>query len=254
MMNSPTVDPEEVAYYDRLADQWWDRDGKFWPLHRLNELRCEYLKQETCRHYGLDSTKAQPLEGLRAIDIGCGGGILAESIAALGAEVHAIDVVEKNIRVARQHNLTRWLPIEYELATVEEIAASGRRYDIVFNMEVVEHVADLAQFMSGCCRLLADDGIMFVATINRNLLSWLVAIVGAEYVLGWLPRGTHQWSRFVTPRECEVLLARAGLEVTARSGVRVNPFTRRMTLTPSLAVNYMLLAHRTGADDGEVEA
>ena len=244
MVDSPTIDPDEVAYYERLADQWWDREGKFWPLHRLNGLRCEYLKREICRHFELESTKAQPLEGLRAIDIGCGGGILSESIAALGAEVHAIDVVEKNIRVARQHNLTQCLPIEYEHATAEDLAASERRYDIVFNMEVVEHVADLPAFMSACAALLAEDGIMFVATINRNPLSWLVAIVGAEYVLGWLPMGTHRWRKFVKPAELEELLERNNIRVRDRVGVSVNPLTRRFSLGSSLKVNYMLSACR----------
>jgi len=243
-MHSPTIDPQEVAYYERLAEQWWDRDGKFWPLHRLNELRIEYLKREICRHFGRDPADAQPLSGLQAIDIGCGGGILSESIAALGAEVHAIDVVEKNIHVARQHNLVRRLPIEYEYASVEDVAARGRRYDIVLNMEVVEHVADLPGFMGSCSSLLADDGIMFIATINRNLLSWLVAIVGAEYVLGWLPRGTHAWRKFVKPAELDAMLARDDIRVLDQTGVRVNPLTRHFSLSRSLRVNYMLSASR----------
>lgn len=243
-MQSPTIDPREVAYYERLADQWWDREGKFWPLHRLNELRIEYLKRQICSHFGRDAALERPLAGLRAIDIGCGGGILAESVAALGAEVHAIDVVEKNIRVARQHNLSRQLPVEYEHVTVEDVAARGETYDIVLNMEVVEHVADLDNFMTACARLLAGDGIMFIATINRNPLSLLVAIVGAEYVLGWLPKGTHQWRRFVKPGELEALLERDGIRVCDRAGVRVNPLNRRFSLSRSLRVNYMLAARR----------
>lgn len=243
-MRSSTIDPQEVAYYDRLAEQWWDRDGKFWPLHRLNELRIEYLKRQICRHFGRDSSAAHPLDGLQAIDIGCGGGILSESVAALGAEVHAIDVVEKNINVAQQHNLGQSLPIEYEYASVEDVAQRGRRYDIVLNMEVVEHVADLPAFMNSCSGLLADDGIMFIATINRNFLSWLVAIVGAEYVLGWLPRGTHAWSKFVKPAELESLLERDRIGVFDRTGVRVNPLTRHFSLSRSLRVNYMLTAKR----------
>ena len=243
-MQSPTIDPEEVAYYERLAEEWWDRDGKFWPLHRLNALRREYLKREICRHFGRNPSHPQPLEGLRAIDIGCGGGILSESIAELGAEVHAIDVVEKNIRVARQHNLVKWLPIDYEYASVEDVAARGHQYDIVLNMEVVEHVADLPAFMTSCSQLLADDGILFIATINRNLLSWLLAIVGAEYILGWLPKGTHAWRKFVKPQELERLLARDGVKVRGGAGVRINPFTRRFGLSRSLRVNYMISASR----------
>ena len=243
-MHSNTVDPEEVAYYERLAEQWWDRDGMFWPLHRLNALRSAYLSQEICRHFDRDPTAEQPLTGLRAIDIGCGGGILAESMAALGASVHAIDVVEKNIQIARQHLNDRQLPIEYEFTDVESVVARGRKYDIVLNMEVVEHVANLPGFQQHCNRLLDRGGMMFIATINRNPLSWLVAIVGAEYILGWLPKGTHRWHKFVTPGELEVLLERDGLRVRHKVGVRVNPFTRHFSLSRSLRVNYMLSATR----------
>ncbi len=243
-MQSSTIDPQEVAYYERLAAQWWDRQGKFWPLHRLNELRTAYLREEICRHFDRDPQQAQPLAGLNAIDIGCGGGILSESIAALGASVHGIDVVEKNIQVARTHNLERQLPIEYEYASVDAVADRGRRYDIVLNMEVVEHVADLPAFMADCNRLLANDGIMFIATINRNPLSWLVAIVGAEYILGWLPRGTHQWRKFVKPEELKALLERDSIGLRGATGVRVNPVNRHFSLSNSLRVNYMLSATR----------
>ena len=244
MTASPTVDPREVAYYERLADQWWDRDGLFWPLHRLNEVRSVYLKREICRHFDRDSSQPQPLDGLSAIDIGCGGGILSESMAMLGAEVHAIDVVERNIRIARQHNLARRLPIEYEQLTVEAVVERKQRYDIVFNMEVVEHVVDLPAFMSCCNQLLDDDGIMFIATINRSLFSWLVAIVGAEYVLGWLPTGTHRLKKFVKPQELEWMLGQDGIRVHDHTGVRINPLTRRFSLSRSLRVNYMLAACR----------
>ncbi len=243
-MQSQTIDPREVAYYDRLAEQWWDRQGKFWPLHRLNELRTEYLRREICRHFGRDPEASLPLEDLDVIDIGCGGGILSESIAALGARVHGIDVVEKNIHVAQRHNRDGRLPIDYEYATVEQVAERGRRYDVVLNMEVVEHVADLPVFMSSCNRLVGDDGLLFVATINRNPLSWLFAIVGAEYILGWLPRGTHQWRKFVKPDELAQLLALDGLVVRASAGVRINPLTRAFSLSRRTPVNYMLSAIR----------
>jgi len=246
-MQGPTIDQREVDYYARLAGQWWDEHGKFWPLHRLNALRVDYLKQRICGHFERDPAKARPLTGLRIVDIGCGGGILAESMARLGAEVHGIDVVEKNIQVARRHARQSELPIDYRQVTVEELAASGVRYDVVLNMEVVEHVADLPLFLSACNRLLDARGLQFIATINRNPWSWLIAIVGAEYILGWLPRGTHRWRRFVRPGELEALLRRDGLCIDDATGVAINPLTRKFRLTPRLAVNYMLCASR-GSD------
>lgn len=245
-MKSETIEPAEVAYYDRLAEQWWDRQGKFWPLHRLNELRVKYLRQTLCLHFGRWSRDDQPLAGLSVIDIGCGGGILSESMAALGATVHGIDVVEKSIRVARQHSQQQGLAIRYEYATAEDVVASGKQYDVVLNMEVVEHVADLPLFMSACNRLVKPSGIMFIATINRTPLSWLFAIVGAEYILGWLPKGTHSWRKFVKPEELEQLLDRDGLKMSASTGVKINPFTRQFSLNNRLGVNYMLSAIHAG--------
>ncbi len=241
-LQANSIDPEEVAYYDRLADQWWDPNGKFWPIHRLNRLRVDYLRQRICAHFGRAGVEAKPLEGLRALDIGCGGGILAESIAALGAQVHAIDVAGKNIEVAKRHNETSRLPIDYELVSVETLAERGTQYDLVLNMEVVEHVADLASFVAACTRLVDRDGILFIATINRNPLAWFTAIFGAEYVLGWLPKGTHQYRKLVRPDELETLLARDSMRVTDRRGVRVNPVTRGFSLSDSLRVNYMIEA------------
>jgi len=241
-MESPTIDRRELAYYDRLAQQWWDKSGKFWPLHRLNELRREYLAQSICKHFGRDPQDAAPLTGLSVLDIGCGGGILAESMAILGASVKGIDVVEKSIEVARRHSRLSRLPIDYEIVSVEEMVERGQDYDVLLNMEVVEHVADLPRFMTCCNRLLARGGILFIATINRNPLSWLFAIVGAEYILRWLPRGTHSWKKFVRPAELSEMLACDGLTVSATTGVSVNPFTREFRLSNRSAVNYMLSA------------
>ena len=167
-------------------------------------------------------------------------------MAALGARVHGVDVVERNIHVASLHAAESGLDIDYEYVSVETLCERARRYDVVLNMEVVEHVADLPGFVSHCTQLVSDDGILFIATINRNPLSWLVAIVGAEYILRWLPKGTHRWSRFVKPRELEALLARDAMTVTDSAGVRVNPITRHFSLTPHLWVNYMLCATRRG--------
>ncbi len=241
-MQSETIDAAELDYYHKLADQWWDRDGKFWPLHRLNELRVAYLKLAICEHFNRPAQNDLPLAGLDIIDIGCGGGILSESMAALGARVHGIDVVEKSIRVAQQHNRGSQLPARYEYASVESIVEQQSRYDVVLNMEVVEHVAELPLFMSACCELLKPEGIQFVATINRNFISWLFAIIGAEYILGWLPKGTHRWDKFVRPTELETMLVSHGLKVSASTGVKINPFTRQFSLSRRTPVNYMLAA------------
>lgn len=244
MTPDSTINPDELAFYESLSAFWWDQSGPFWPLHRLNTLRVAWIVEQACKHFRLAADTRKPLTGLRALDIGCGGGILSESLARLGASVTGIDVVEKNIRVAKHHASSKDLPVSYAHRTAESMIPSGETYDLVFNMEVVEHVADLPAFMESCNRLVAPDGLMFVATLNRTWLAWLFAIVGAEYILRWLPRGTHHWREFRRPAEIERLLHEGGLEVGARSGVAVNPFNRRFRLTRNMAVNYMLMASR----------
>lgn len=244
----PNVDPREVAYYRNLAATWWDRSGPFWPLHRLNELRTQYLREQLSSLFGRDPKEDTPLEGISMLDVGCGGGILSESMARLGATVHGIDVVEKNIEIARTHAEGSGLPLRYDATSTAALSDAGVRYDVVLNMEVVEHVPNVPAFMNECANLVAPGGAMAVSTINRTALSWLFAIVGAEYVLGWLPRGTHRWKQFVKPDEVERLLASDGLNVFARTGVRVNPFNRHFGLTPWMGVNYMMLACRRGGE------
>ncbi len=244
MIHDSTVDPREVDYYTELADTWWDTQGPFWPLHRLNELRVAYIRDMLVSHFDLDANTERPLAGLNILDVGCGGGILSESMAKLGATVTGIDIVERNIGVATLHAQQQDLPIEYRLTTADKVAATGSTFDVVLNMEVVEHVADVDAFMHDCTQLTRPGGLMFVATINRNPLSWLVAIVGAEYILRWLPRGTHRWSEFRKPGEIARLLRRDGFTIEDARGVAVNPLTRSMRLIGSLAVNYMLVASR----------
>lgn len=244
MRHDPTIDQREVEFYARLADTWWDREGPFWPLHKLNELRTAYIVDRLCEHFERDATIDKPLEGLRVLDVGCGGGILSESMALNGALVTGIDVVEKNIRIASLHATQQKLEIDYRVAAASTLADEGCAFDVVLNMEVVEHVADVDAFMRDCCRLVSDSGVMFVATINRNLLSWLFAIVGAEYVLRWLPRGTHRWSWFRTPAEIAQRLKSGGLAVADTAGVRANPLNHQLKMTSSTKVNYMLFATR----------
>jgi 2-polyprenyl-6-hydroxyphenyl methylase/3-demethylubiquinone-9 3-methyltransferase len=240
LQSTPSVDPQEVARYAAMADTWWDKTGPFWPLHRLNELRVVYIRDKLCQHFQRDAAGAEPLSGLDTLDIGCGGGILSESMACLGARVQGIDVVDRNIRIARHHAQQTGVDVNYEMITAETLAEHGRQYDVVLNMEVVEHVADLTGFLHACVELVKPGGVMFIATINRTPLSWLTAIVGAEYILRWLPRGTHQWKRFPKPEELKRLLSGNRMHLLAETGVQVNPLTRRMSLTKYMGVNYML--------------
>ena len=239
-----TVDPEEVARYRALAEMWWQQDGKLWPLHVLNTLRTDYIRDQLCRSLGRDATADEPLAGLRMLDIGCGGGLLSEAMARLGADVLGVDVVDSNIAVARLHAREQGLAIDYELNSAEALADRGEQFDVVLNMEVVEHVADLPAFMRSVNRMVRPGGHTFVSTISRNPISFIVAILGAEYVFNILPKGTHQWKRFVTPTETRDLLAEDDLTVIERTGVKVNPLNRKMWLSPSMSVNYMVLARK----------
>lgn len=243
-----SIDPKEVEFYQRLASQWWQMNGPFWPLQRMNALRTDYIRDRLIQYCGADAASPTPLRGLRIVDIGCGGGILSEAMARQGAVVHGIDVVEKNIRTARLHAEQAGLSIHYETACAEILAGRGEQYDAVLNMEVVEHVAELDMFMNACMRLVKPGGLMFIATINRTLTSWFGAILMAEYVLRWLPRGTHQWRRFPKPLELENILEQGGFRVLDRIGVCVNPFTKRFRLTRYMGIQYMLTVRRNAPD------
>lgn len=245
-----SVDPVDAERYRQLAETWWDSSGPFWPLHRLNAFRVAYIRDRLAALAGGERDPRRPLQGLSVLDIGCGGGILSESLAGLGAQVLGIDVVRRNIEIARSHAARTGATVDYRFASAEELAGEDLRFDVVFNMEVVEHVAHVPPFMAACCRLVSPGGHMFVATINRTPAAFLAAIVGAEYVLRWLPRGTHQWRKFVTPREVSACLEAGDLKVLDRVGVRVNPFTRGFSLSDYLGVNYMILGQRPAAGCG----
>lgn len=237
------VDASEVAYFQKLAHQWWNANGPWWPLHRLNALRSDFLRERLCAHFALDVAALEPLAGLHILDVGCGGGLLSESMARLGATVHGIDVVEKSITIASHHARACELDVSYECTTAATHAKQAQgRYQVVLNMEVVEHVPEAGALIEQCSTLLAPNGVMAVATINRTLKSWLFAIVGAEYIMRWLPRGTHQWQKLVTPEELERYLRRCDLTPMATQGVMVNPITRKFSLTSNVDVNYMILA------------
>lgn len=240
-----TVDEAETAKFAAMAEEWWDPKGKFAPLHKLNPVRLEFLRDRICDRFDRDPMGNRPLEGLRLADVGCGGGLLSEPMTRLGATVTGIDAGEKNIRIATAHAETVGVEIDYRCDTVEAMAARGEAYDVVLNMEVVEHVADVALFLEASAALVKPGGLMFVATLNRTIKAYGLAIVGAEYVLGWLPRGTHDWNKFVRPSELAAPLRRAGLEMTEITGVAYNPLKDKWSLAPKdLDVNYMAMAVR----------
>lgn len=241
-----TVDASEVEKFSAIAAEWWNPKGKFGVLHKFNPVRLEYLRGHIVRHFGLNDNERTPFEGLSLLDIGCGGGLLCEPMARLGAEVTGIDPAEKNIKTASVHADEQALDIQYRAITAETLAEEGRQFDIVLNMEVVEHVADVDLFMSTSASLVKPGGIMFVATLNRTLKAWGLAIIGAEYVLGWLPKGTHQWEKFVTPQELTSALSAGGMKVHDSSGVFYNPLTATWNKSKDMDVNYMMVAQKHG--------
>ena len=242
-LSAPTIDPEEVAYFERLAHRWWDADGPFWPLHRLNAFRVDYIRRHLAASFGRDPELEHPFEGLRVLDIGCGGGILSESIACLGASVTGVEITEKNVRVAQIHAQWSGLDIDYRLGTAEDLVRAGEQFDVVLNMEVIEHVEHLPEFLADCGRLVRPGGVMFIASINRTFAAFVVAIFGAEYLLRWLPKGTHHYRKLVPPREVEAVLGE-DFRIKDRTGVRVNPFNRVFSYTGWMGVNYMLFMQR----------
>ena len=243
---SDSVDAGEIARFSALAGEWWKPEGKFRPLHALNPTRLAFIRQRLVSHYGRDGNESRPLEGLSLLDVGCGGGLLTEPMARLGAGVLGIDAGEDAIHVANAHATESGLVIDYRCLTAEALAAEGHRFEVILNMEVIEHVADLDAFLGACSSLLKPGGAMVVATLNRTAKAYAFAIVGAEYVLGWLPPGTHDWRKFVTPPELTAKLAKGGVKVTEMTGVIYNPLSDRWTLSRDLAVNYMAFAIKEG--------
>ena len=240
-----TVDDAEVARFSAIAAEWWSPTGKFKPLHRFNPVRIDYVRDALCRRFGRDPAAERPLEGLRLVDIGCGGGLIAEPLARLGASVTGVDASERNIKTASIHARESRLVIDYRNTTAEALVAAGERFDAVLALEVIEHVADVPLFVSCCAELVAPGGLMVLATLNRTPKSYLMAIVGAEYVLRWLPRGTHDWKRFQKPSDLAAALRARGLEVRDLSGVVYNPLSDSFRLDArDISVNYLLTAER----------
>ena len=243
-VHARTVDPQEVARFDRMAKEWWDPHGPMRALHKLNPVRLQYIRDTACRRLGRDERQPHPLAGLTILDVGCGGGILSEPLARLGAAVTGLDPAPNNVAAARLHAERTGLTIDYRDEPIEAVAERAEQFDVVLAMEVVEHVADVPAFIKACCAAVAPGGLLMVATINRTMRAFALAIVGAEYILGWLPRGTHEWDRFVTPDELRQAIAAGGLTVTATRGVVYNPLGGQWLLARDTSVNYMLAAEK----------
>ncbi|HEX2890513.1 bifunctional 2-polyprenyl-6-hydroxyphenol methylase/3-demethylubiquinol 3-O-methyltransferase UbiG [Vineibacter terrae] len=242
-MNATTVDPAEVERFARIAEEWWDADGKFAPLHRLNPARIGFVRDRVAAHFNRDPLKPAPLAGLRLLDIGCGGGLVCEPMRRLGADVVGIDAAEQNVAVARLHAERMGLTIDYRADAAERLSAAGDAFDVVLALEVVEHVADPDLFLRCCADLVKPGGVLVLSTLNRTAKAFALGIVGAEYVLGWLPRGTHDWRKFLKPSMLARPLRAAGLTVEALAGLAYSPVTGRWRIDPDdLDVNYLMVA------------
>ena len=241
-----TVDQAEVERFSTMAAEWWNPAGKFRPLHKFNPVRLQYIKEKVCERFGHDINDPQALKGLRLLDIGCGGGLLAEPMARLGAEVVGVDASPVNIEVASIHARQTDLEIDYRAMTAEELQATGETFNIILNMEVVEHVADVALFLRACAKMVRPGGLVFVATINRTPIAYALAIVAAEQILRWLPKGTHSYDKLVRPEEVERPLVAENLTVLDRTGVFYNPLSDRWMRSQTMEVNYMILAGQDG--------
>jgi len=245
-----TVNPDEIARFTAMADAWWDPSGKFRPLHQINPVRIQFIKDNVCRHFGLDADVELPFKGLDILDVGCGGGLLSEPMARLGANMTSIDAGEKNIEIAKVHAEQSGLNINYRNVYPEDLAKQGQRFDVVLNMEVIEHVADTEAFMAASASVLKDTGkgpggCMALSTINRNVKSLLLGKVAAEYILRWLPAGTHDWKKFLKPSELARLVRAHGLEFTDLQGMTYNPFKDAWSLSKTdLDVNYLAFAEK----------
>jgi 2-polyprenyl-6-hydroxyphenyl methylase / 3-demethylubiquinone-9 3-methyltransferase len=247
MQNTNTIDPAEVAKFEAMAAEWWDTEGKFKPLHLMNPCRLDYITSQIAAEFDRDLQTVLPFAGLRILDIGCGGGLLSEPMARLGAEVVGADAAPRNIPVAQLHAEQSGLVIDYRNTTAEALAAAGEQFDVVLNMEVVEHVADPLGYLTACQQLLKPEGLMICSTLNRNAKSFVMAIVGAEWVMRWLPKGTHDWAKFITPDELYGLIKAAGLEPVDRKGMVFNPVSWKWALSSrDLSVNYVTASVKRG--------
>ena len=247
MSATSSIDPAEVAKFEAMAAEWWNPNGKFKPLHQMNPCRLDYITSQIAAEFDRDLTAPLPFKGLRILDIGCGGGLLSEPMARLGADVVGADAAPRNIPVAAVHAQKAGLIIDYRHTTAEDLAAANEQFDVVLNMEVVEHVADPGAYLTACQQLLKPGGLMLCSTLNRNVKSYGMAIIGAEWVMRWLPKGTHDWSKFITPDELYSLIRSAGLDPVDRKGMVFNPVKWSWSLSArDLSCNYVTASIKRG--------
>ncbi|XP_004491352.1 ubiquinone biosynthesis O-methyltransferase, mitochondrial [Cicer arietinum] len=242
-----SLNRNELAKFAAIAESWWDSEGPFKPLHVMNPTRLAFIRSALCRHFKKDPYSAKPLEGLKIVDVGCGGGILSEPLARMGATVTGVDAVEKNIKIARLHaDLDPTTStIEFCCTTAEKLVEEGRKFDAVMALEVIEHVANPSEFCKSLAALTIPDGATVISTINRSMRAYATAIVAAEYILRWLPMGTHEWSSFLTPEELVLILQRAGINVEEMAGFAYNPMTGRWSLSDDISVNFIAMGTKT---------
>jgi 2-polyprenyl-6-hydroxyphenyl methylase/3-demethylubiquinone-9 3-methyltransferase len=240
-----TIDHDELARFAKSAESWWDAEGDFRPLHKINPLRLAFIRDNLAAHFARDSRGTRPFAGLRLLDIGCGGGLVSEPLARLGFAVTGIDAESETLNIARRHAEASGVAVDYRQAAVEDLAAAGESFDAVLALEVVEHVADPALFLAAAAGVVAPNGAFIAATINRTPKAFLFAILGAEYVLRWLPRGTHRWDKFLRPSELAEPLRRHGLKLRTLTGLAYHPLGDHWAFTADLDVNYLLFASRT---------
>ncbi|WP_208440340.1 bifunctional 2-polyprenyl-6-hydroxyphenol methylase/3-demethylubiquinol 3-O-methyltransferase UbiG [Bartonella raoultii] len=240
-----TIDQNEINHFSRIATEWWNPQGKFRPLHQFNPTRLAYIREKICLEFNRDPVSLMPFENLRILDIGCGGGLLCEPMARLGATVVGADAAHTNIEVAKIHAAQNGLSIDYRTTTAEALANDGEQFDIILNMEVVEHVSDVNLFIAATAKMLKPQGVMFVSTLNRTWKSWALAIIGAEYILRWLPKGTHDYKKFLKPQELKNSLFQNSLTVIDEIGITYNPLNDSWNRSKDMDVNYLLLAKNT---------
>ena len=248
MTTTSSIDPAEVERFSRIAAEWWDPRGKFAPLHKFNPVRLSFIRDQALYRFSRDAKARRPFEGLRLLDIGCGGGLLSEPMTRLGFQVTGVDASERNIGTASAHAAEQGLSIDYRASTAEALLEAGEPpFDVILNMEVIEHVADPAAYLRDCARLLKPGGMMIVATLNRTLKALALAKIGAEYILRWLPVGAHDWNKFLKPDEIRDFLAEEPVVVDGPYGVVFNPLTGRWTESADTDVNYMMTVARAAA-------
>ncbi|WP_273790390.1 MULTISPECIES: bifunctional 2-polyprenyl-6-hydroxyphenol methylase/3-demethylubiquinol 3-O-methyltransferase UbiG [unclassified Bartonella] len=240
-----TIDQSEIDHFSRIATEWWNPQGKFRPLHQFNPTRLAYIREKICLEFNRDPSSLTPFHNLKILDIGCGGGLLSEPMARLGAMVVGVDAAQTNIEVAKTHAAQNDLSIDYRTTTAEVLANEGEKFDIILNMEVVEHVADVNLFIAATAKMLKPQGLMFVSTLNRTWKAWGLAIVGAEYILRWLPKGTHDYKKFLKPLELKNFLSKNALTVIDEIGITYNPLNDSWNRSKDMGVNYLLLAKRS---------